>query len=91
VFYLRVSPQILVERNFMKNQTLDHWESGMDLGLARDMFDSFLKYQALMAQQFKRMQRTYGFHILEGHRAVEEINDELRKKTEAVLTGQRFK
>lgn len=90
VFYLNVAPEQLVQRAFAKYSSLDYWESGMDLGLARDMFDSFLKYQALMAQQFKRMQRTYGFHILEGHRAVEEINAELRKKTEAVLSGHHF-
>src|SRR2546426_10848379 len=46
VFYLNVSPVQLVQRNFLKNQALDYWESGMDLGLSRDMFDSFLKYQA---------------------------------------------
>jgi dTMP kinase len=87
VFYLNVAPEELVQRAFAKYSALDYWESGMDLGLARDLFDSFLKYQALMAQQFKRMQRTYNFHILNGHRSVEEINVELRKKTDAVLTS----
>ena len=89
VFYLNVAPEELVQRAFAKYSALDYWESGMDLGLARDLFDSFLKYQALMAQEFKRMQRTYAFHILNGHRSVEEINAELRKKTDAVLTGHR--
>ncbi len=88
VFYLNVAPGELVQRAFAKYSALDYWESGRDLGLARDLFDSFLKYQALMAQQFKQMQHTYGFHILNGHRSVEEINAELRKKTDAVLTGQ---
>jgi hypothetical protein len=41
-----------------------------------------------MEQQFKRLQRTYGFDIIDGHRPVETINDELRRKTEAVLTGE---
>jgi dTMP kinase len=59
----------------------------MDLGLSRDIFDSFLKYQALMAQQFKHLQRTYGFHMLDGHRSVNAINAELRKKIDAVLVG----
>ena len=45
VFYLSVEPEELVQRNLAKNATLDYWESGMDLGLSRDMFDSFLKYQ----------------------------------------------
>ena len=38
VFYLNVSPEQLVQRNFAKNYALDYWESGMDLGLvARDV------------------------------------------------------
>jgi dTMP kinase len=87
VFYLNVAPEELVQRAFAKYSSLDYWESGMDLGLARDIFDSFLKYQALMAQQFKRLQRIYRFHIIDGYRSVEEINAELRKKISAVLTG----
>src|SRR6059036_189874 len=62
VFYLNVAPQDLVERTFSRYAKLDYWESGMDLGLSRDLFDSFLKYQALMARQFKILQATYGFH-----------------------------
>ena len=46
VFYLEVSPEQLVQRVFAKTQSLDYWESGMDLGLSRDMFDSFLRYRA---------------------------------------------
>ena len=87
VFYLQTSPEHLVERTFRKAQQLDYWESGMDLGLSRDMFDSFLKYQALMAQQFRKLQKTYGFGIVDGHRSVEVISAELKKKIGAVLNG----
>src|SRR6476659_7971549 len=45
VFYLHVTPEELVQRTFAKNTALDYWESGMDIGLSRDMFDSFMKYQ----------------------------------------------
>src|SRR5256885_9074972 len=48
VFYLNVSPEQLVQRNFAKNLSLDYWESGMDIGLSRDMFDSFMQYQRAM-------------------------------------------
>jgi len=88
VFYLNVSPEELVQRTFAKYAALDYWESGMDLGLSRDMFDSFLKYQALMAAQFRRLQKIYGFHIIDGHRPIEVINAELRRKIQAVLSGQ---
>jgi dTMP kinase len=88
VFYLNVLPGELIERNFAKNQSLDFWESGMDLGLSRDMFDSFLQYQALVALKFKELQATYGFTILDGHRSPDEINVELRKRLESVLAAK---
>jgi dTMP kinase len=62
----------------------------MDLGLDRDIFASFLKYQALMAEQFRRLQATYGFHIIDAHRPVEVINADLRKKISAVLAGHKL-
>jgi dTMP kinase len=61
IIYLRVSPAQLVERNFHKNSTLDYWESGMDLGLSRDIFDSFMRYQRLIQRELVRMQDEYGF------------------------------
>ncbi len=88
VFYLKVSPEQLVERNFAKNYALDYWESGMDLGLSREMFDSFLKYQGLMAQEFKLLQSIYGFTIVDGNRSPDDINTELQRKIEAVVTGK---
>lgn len=88
VFYLQVSPEELVQRTFAKYAALDYWESGMDLGLSRDMFDSFLKYQSLMAAQFQRLHKIYGFHIIDGHRPIEIINAELRRKITALLAGK---
>src|SRR5437867_1720285 len=89
VFYLNVSPVQLVQRNFLKNQTLDYWESGMDIGLSRDMFDCFLQYQALVEKQFRRLQSTYGFTIINGERSAEDINAELQERIEEVLVGNR--
>jgi len=88
VFYLNVPPEELVQRSFAKNTALDYWESGMDLGLSRDMFDSFLKYQTAMQATFRRLQSSYGFTIVDGMRSAETINTELRKKIAAVLAGK---
>lgn len=87
VFYLAIEPNELVQRNLAKTATLDYWESGMDLGLAPQLFDSFLKYQTLMQAAFRQLQKTYGFTIVDGNRAVDEINQELRQKIEAVLVS----
>ena len=87
VFYLEVSPEQLVQRVFAKNQSLDYWESGMDLGLSRDMFDSFLQYQACMRDTFRRLQKTYGFTIIDGERTTADINAELKERIDQVLRG----
>ena len=47
-----------------------------------------MKYQALMQRQFKRLQKTYGFTIVDGDRSTEEISQELQRKIEAVLAGR---
>src|SRR5229473_2757403 len=88
VFYLNVPPEELVQRNFAKNAALDYWESGMDLGLSRDMFDSFMKYQGTMQQTFRHLQATYGFTIVDGNRSAEAVNQELRKQISSVLAGK---
>jgi dTMP kinase len=88
VFYLNVPPEELVQRSLAKYAALDYWESGMDLGLSRDMFDSFLKYQAKMQSAFRRLQELYGFSILDGNRPAEAVNEELKRRITAVLAGK---
>ncbi len=88
VFYLSVEPEELVQRNLSKNATLDYWESGMDLGLSRDVFDSFLKYQSAMGEAFRQLQKTYKFEIIDANRSVNSVNKELRKKISAVIDAE---
>jgi dTMP kinase len=80
VFYLSVEPEELVQRNLSKTATLDYWESGMDLGFSRNLFDSFLKYQTAMGDAFRQLQKTYHFDIIDANKSVGSVNKELRKK-----------
>lgn len=88
VFYLQVSPEELIQRTFAKSLALDYWESGMDLGLSQDMFDSFVKYQKRVIEQFQRLQSIYGFTIVDGNRPIEVVNRELRRQIDLVLAGK---
>src|SRR5436190_21923030 len=88
VFYLKVPPEELVQRTFAKNSALDYWESGMDIGLSRDLFDSFMKYQTAMEKTFHQLQQTYGFTIVDGNRSAEAICSDLRKKIGAIIAGK---
>lgn len=85
VFYLQVDPQELVLRNFEKNSTLDYWESGMDLGLSRDMFDSFLAFQGLLQREFAHIQKRYGFQIVDGNRDIGKVQRDLRTRLSTML------
>ena len=88
VFYLSLEPEELVQRNLSKSAALDYWESGMDLGLSRDMFDSFVKYQAAMQAAFRRLQKTYDFTIVDANRSVDSVTKQLRKEIHALLGGE---
>jgi dTMP kinase len=85
VFYLRVSARQLVQRNFEKKGTLDYWESGMDLGLSRDMFDSFVKYQRMLQLEFRRLHEEYQFEFVNANEPVLKLQNELRRKIGAML------
>lgn len=89
VIYLNVGPRQLVERNFQKNGTLDYWESGMDIGLDTNRYDSFIRYQRLINREFTRMQKKYGFAIINGNRSVKAINQDLRHQLRAVLPQEK--
>lgn len=88
VFYLNVPPQQLIRRSFAKKYALDYWESGMDLGLSRDMFDSFLEYQDLIRETFMELQEEFRFQIIDGTRSEEEVYSALRAEVTSVLEGQ---
>jgi len=76
------------QRNFAKHSALDYWESGIDLGLSRDWFDSFLTYQTLITEKFRHLQSLYGFTSVNGNQSGDAINTELRKRIEALMLGK---
>ena len=88
VFYLSLEPEELVQRNLSKSAALDYWESGMDLGLSRDMFDSFVKFQSSMQAAFRRLQKTYDFTIVDANRSVDSVTKQLRKEIRALLDAE---
>jgi dTMP kinase len=85
VIYVKVSPAQLIERNLRKNATLDYWESGMDLGLSRDSFDSFIRYQRLIQKEFALMQEEHGFSTVNGNLSVSTVAREIRNRVVDIL------
>lgn len=85
VFYFQVSTRTLVDRTLAAHGSLDYWESGMDIGLSRDWFGSFVKYQRRMNQEFRKLRDQYGFEVVNANRRVSTIHTELLERIRRVL------
>ena len=87
IINLRVSPRQLVQRNMQKNPELDFWESGMDIALSRDRFDSFIAYHKLTAREFARMEKKYDFIPINGNRAPNAVAASIRGHVERLFVS----
>jgi len=86
VFYLRMtSAEALARRVLASGRGFDYWESGMDLGLANDYYDSFIAYQKLLLKEFDRMSGEYGFHVLDASRPIKRTETALRRSIARIV------
>ena len=85
VFYLDVDPFSLVHRVFEKRMNLDHYESGADMGISDDMFESFIVYQRKLAKEFDVLKQKYGLISVDGNKPVEDVNINLQKQISRYL------
>ena len=84
VFYLKVDVDTLIQR-VLESRGLDYWESGMDMKLADDIYDSFRTYQRSLLREYASMGDEFNFRVIDARRAVDAIQHELRKQVEAFL------
>jgi len=89
VFYLDVPPEELFHRVFQKYGSLDYYESGADMGLSDDLYQSFILYQRGIAKEFRVMEAKYGILRIDGGRGIPEVNAELQKRIDGYLRSLR--
>ncbi|HEX8890894.1 MAG TPA: hypothetical protein VF779_17220 [Pyrinomonadaceae bacterium] len=86
VFYLSIgSAEELVSRVLASGRGFDYWESGMDLYLGEDFYDSFVEYQTRMLREFDRMKGEYGFRIMDASRSINRVAADLRRGVARVI------
>ncbi len=78
VVFLDARPEILLHRAISKYGSLDYWESGMDLSLSRDLFESFFLYQDKLSKEFEWVGTEYGFHRVDANRNPEQVHADVR-------------
>ena len=79
-FWLNVRPEIAFDREFKKSQTISYWESGRDMSLSNDLFQSFIRYQSMIKREFEYLSKRHGFIEMDGESSVSEVNRVLRKR-----------
>jgi dTMP kinase len=78
VLYLDIDVETLVPR-VVHGKGMDYWESGMHLALASDMFDSFVKYQGRLIDEYRRLGQEFSFVTVDARNPIDEVQADLRK------------
>ena len=86
ILYLRAGVDDLVTR-VLQEGGFDYWESGMDLHLGDDMYDSFVEYQNRIRGQFDKMVEDYGFKVIDASRSIEEVFTDLKAQISELLNS----
>ena len=84
VFYLRIQVEDLVPR-IVANGGFDYWESGMDLPMGADLFDSFVNYQTRVIEELDHLAQDYGFETLDSTRSEDETAEDLADRVLRLL------
>jgi dTMP kinase len=84
VFYLNVDVKTLIGR-VLESRGMDFWESGMDLKLGDDIYDSFRAYQLKLLREYQSMADEFHFRVVDARRPIDRIQDELRRQVAAFL------
>lgn len=84
-FYLELPVDILLKRIIAKNKGLDYFESGRDIGLSTDFYESFKMYQENILEEYNKMKDQHNFITVDGTQEIEIIQNQLQKEVKALL------
>ncbi len=84
VYYLRIEVPELVPR-VLATGGFDYWESGMDLPMGEDLYESFVNYQARIIGELDALAREYRFETLDATLSVDEIAEDLETRVSRLL------
>jgi dTMP kinase len=84
IFYLNVSVDDLIPR-VLQRGGFDYWESGMDMRLGEDLFESFVNYQTRMLELYDAMIEEYHFQVIDASLPIDQISEQLKQQIVPLL------
>ena len=85
VLYMRAEVKDLISRVVVGRGAFDYWESGLDLHIGKDMYESFVRYQSSLIQVFDDMAEPYGFDVIDASQPVDRVFESLKKAISKVV------
>jgi dTMP kinase len=73
----------------IQHSGFNYWESGMDLHLGEDMYESFVEYQSRMLREFDNMAGEYNFKVIETSPNIEEVFEQIKSSVEPLMEARR--
>src|SRR6195256_456358 len=78
-FYFRVPLDVALGRILGGRDALKYYEAGMDLGLSRNMEESFRLFQGRILEEYESMIDEMGFHVIDATKSIEAQQKEMRR------------
>src|SRR5436853_1610280 len=78
-FYFRVPLDVALGRILGGRDALKYYEAGMDLGLARDVEESFRIFQGRILDEYDGMAEEMGFHVIDATMTIEQQQKRMRE------------
>jgi len=84
VFYLEQPVDVLLKR-IIASKGLDYYESGRDIGLSTDFYESFKIYQTKILDEYEQMKEKHNFITIDGTQPIETSQQIMREEVAKIL------
>lgn len=84
VIYLKLSVDDLIPR-VLAAKGFNYWESGMDLSLGKDLYESFVTYQTKVINELDKMSKEYGFIEIDASKDPQDVFSDIKNKIKDML------
>jgi len=78
-FYFKVPLDVASGRILGGRDALKYYEAGMDLGLSRNIEESFRIFQGRILEEYESMIEEMGFHVIDATKSIETQQKEMRR------------
>ncbi len=78
-FYFRVPLDVALGRILGGRNAIKYYEAGMDIGLSRNIEESFRLFQGRILEEYESMIAEMGFHVIDAAGSIEDQQKQMRR------------